>query len=71
MLIAPLREERVKKIRSIYKFRSMTDACDKDGNLLPDDVRFTHFGKVLRSTSLDEIPELVNILKGGYGHSRA
>ena len=52
------------KIFTLYKFRSMTDACDKDGNPLPDDVRLTHFGKVLRSTSLDELPELVNILKG-------
>lgn len=52
------------KIFTLYKFRSMTDACDKSGNPLPDDVRLTHFGKVLRSTSLDELPELVNILKG-------
>ena len=52
------------KIFTLYKFRSMTDACDKDGNPLPDDVRLTQFGKVLRSTSLDELPELVNILKG-------
>lgn len=52
------------KIFTLYKFRSMTDACDKDGNPLPDDVRLTHFGKVLRSTSLDELPELMNILKG-------
>ena len=52
------------KIFTLYKFRSMTDACDKNGNPLPDDVRLTQFGKVLRSTSLDELPELVNILKG-------
>lgn len=52
------------KIFTLYKFRSMTDARDKDGNLLPDDVRLTKFGKILRSTSLDELPELVNILKG-------
>ena len=52
------------KIFTLYKFRSMTDACDKSGNPLPDDVRLTQFGKVLRSTSLDELPELVNILKG-------
>ena len=52
------------KIFTLYKFRSMTDACDKDGNPLPDEVRLTHFGKILRSTSLDELPELVNILKG-------
>ena len=52
------------KIFLLYKFRSMTDARDETGNLLPDDVRLTHFGKVLRSTSLDELPELLNILKG-------
>ncbi len=42
----------------------MTDEKDKDGNLLPDNVRLTKFGKILRSTSLDELPELINILKG-------
>ena len=42
----------------------MSDARDENGNLLPDDVRLTRFGKILRSTSLDELPELVNILKG-------
>lgn len=52
------------KIFSIYKFRSMTDARDANGELLPDDVRLTRFGKILRATSLDEIPELFNILKG-------
>lgn len=52
------------KIFKLYKFRSMTDARDENGNLLPDDVRLTSFGKKLRSTSLDELPELVNILKG-------
>lgn len=52
------------KIFKLYKFRSMTDARDEDGNLLPDEERLTHFGKVLRSTSLDELPELFNILKG-------
>ena len=52
------------KIFTLYKFRSMTDAKDKDGNLLPDDVRLTKFGKMLRSTSLDELPELINMLKG-------
>lgn len=52
------------KIFLLYKFRSMTDARDETGNLLPDDVRLTHFGRVLRSTSLDELPELLNILKG-------
>ena len=52
------------KIFKMYKFRSMTDARDADGNLLPDDVRLTKFGRLLRSTSLDELPELWNILKG-------
>lgn len=52
------------KIFCMYKFRTMTDAKDADGNLLPDEVRLTKFGKLLRSTSLDEFPELFNILKG-------
>lgn len=52
------------KIFKLYKFRTMTDARDEDGNLLPDDVRLTKFGKLLRSTSLDELPEAFNILKG-------
>lgn len=52
------------KIFRLYKFRTMTDAKDKDGNLLPDEVRLTKFGKTLRSLSLDELPELFNILKG-------
>ena len=52
------------KIFCMYKFRTMTDAKDADGNLLPDEMRLTKFGKLLRSTSLDELPELFNILKG-------
>ncbi|MDM0692004.1 sugar transferase [Clostridium perfringens] len=48
----------------MIKFRSMKDALDKQGNQLPDDLRLTKFGKVLRSLSLDELPELINILKG-------
>ena len=52
------------KIFKLYKFRTMTDARDDDGNLLPDDLRLTHFGRLLRSTSLDELPEAFNILKG-------
>ena len=52
------------KIFHLYKFRSMTDAKDEQGNLLPDEVRLTKFGRLLRSTSLDELPELWNILKG-------
>lgn len=52
------------KIFTLYKFRSMTDKKDENGNLLPDEVRLTGFGKKLRSTSLDELPELFNILNG-------
>lgn len=52
------------KIFKMYKFRSMTSETDENGRLLPDDVRLTSFGKKLRSTSLDELPELFNILKG-------
>ena len=52
------------KIFMLYKFRTMTDGKDAEGNLLPDEVRLTNFGKKLRSTSLDELPELFNILKG-------
>ena len=49
---------------NMYKFRSMTNECDKDGNLMIDGVRLTKFGKFLRSTSLDELPGLWNVLKG-------
>ncbi|MGN4425601.1 sugar transferase [Bacillus cereus group sp. MYBK30-1] len=52
------------KVFMMYKFRTMTDERDSGGELLPDDVRLTKFGKFLRSTSLDELPELFNILKG-------
>lgn len=52
------------KIFTMYKFRTMTDERDENGELLPDAVRLTKFGKFLRSTSLDELPELFNILKG-------
>ena len=52
------------KIFKMYKFRSMTDARDENGELLPDEVRLTKFGKLLRATSLDELPELWNIFKG-------
>lgn len=58
------RPGRHEKIFKLYKFRSMTDEKDADGNLLPDELRLTRFGKLLRSTSLDELPELFNILKG-------
>ncbi len=49
---------------TIYKFRTMTDACGTNGNLLPDAMRLTSLGRFLRSTSLDELPELFNVLKG-------
>ena len=52
------------KIFTLYKFRTMTDNKDENGNLLPDSERLTKFGKLLRSTSLDELPELINIIKG-------
>lgn len=52
------------KIFTLYKFRTMTDKKDQNGNLLPDEQRLTKFGKILRSTSLDELPELINIIKG-------
>ena len=52
------------KIFTLYKFRTMTDERDALGNLLPDDIRLTGFGRFLRATSLDELPEAINILKG-------
>lgn len=52
------------KIFKLYKFRTMTDERDEKGELLPDEVRLTEFGKMLRASSLDELPELFNILKG-------
>ena len=58
------RPGRNEKIFKLYKFRSMTDARDENGDLLPDEVRLTRFGRLLRSTSLDELPELWNIFRG-------
>ena len=58
------RPGKYEKIFTLYKFRTMTDKRDIDGNLLPDEYRLTKFGKFLRSTSLDELPELINIIKG-------
>ncbi len=58
------RPGRNEKIFKLYKFRTMTDERDENGELLPDDVRLTKFGKALRATSLDELPELFNIIKG-------
>lgn len=52
------------KIFKLIKFRTMTNTKDKEGNLLPDEKRLVKYGKILRSTSLDELPELINILKG-------
>ena len=59
-----LRPGKNEKIFKLIKFRSMTCETDADGNLLPDDQRMTRYGEILRSTSLDELPELFNILKG-------
>ena len=58
------RPGKAEKIFKLYKFRTMTDKKDEKGNLLPDEERLTSFGKLLRSTSFDELPELFNILKG-------
>lgn len=64
VLFAQERPGKDEKIFRLYKFRSMTDERDEKGELLPDEVRLTRFGKMLRATSLDELPELFNILKG-------
>lgn len=64
VLFTQLRPGKGEKIFKMYKFRTMTDERDAEGNLLPDEVRLTEFGQFLRSTSLDELPELFNILKG-------
>lgn len=65
IIFKQMRPGKNEKIFTLYKFRTMTDAKDENGNLLPDDVRLTKFGKLLRSTSLDELPEAFNIL---FGH---
>ncbi|MDO5121988.1 MAG: sugar transferase, partial [Erysipelotrichaceae bacterium] len=64
VLFSQLRPGYHEKIFRMYKFRSMTDERDENGKLLPDEVRLTPFGAKLRSTSLDELPEMFNILKG-------
>lgn len=64
VLFVQERPGRNEKIFKLYKFRTMTDAKDDNGNLLPDTARLTPFGKALRMTSLDELPELLNIIKG-------
>lgn len=64
IIFCQLRPGKDEKIFKMYKFRSMTDERDENGNLLPDSERLTKFGKALRKTSLDELPELFNILNG-------
>ena len=64
VLFSQLRPGYQEKIFRMYKFRSMTDEKDENGNLLPDEIRLTSFGAKLRETSLDELPEMFNILKG-------
>ena len=64
VLFKQIRPGKDGKLFKMYKFRSMTDERDENGDLLPDDVRLTEFGKKLRATSMDELPELINIFKG-------
>lgn len=64
VIFSQIRPGKNNKLFRLYKFRSMTEVKDKDGNLLPDEARMTEFGRKLRATSLDELPELWNILKG-------
>ena len=59
-----IRPGKDEKLFKLIKFRTMTNEKDKDGKLLPDDMRLNRYGKLLRSTSLDELPELINIVKG-------
>src|SRR5699024_11105779 len=64
VLFSQERPGKDEKIFSMYKFRTMNNDKDEYGNLLPDDERLTKFGRTLRATSLDELPELINIVKG-------
>ena len=64
VIFKQMRPGKDEKIFCMYKFRTMTDDRDQNGQLLPDERRLPTFGKILRSTSLDELPELFNILKG-------
>ena len=64
VLFTQLRPGKGERIFKMYKFRTMTDERDAEGKLFPDEVRLTEFGKLLRNSSLDELPELFNILKG-------
>ncbi|NEO47730.1 MAG: sugar transferase, partial [Moorea sp. SIO4A3] len=64
IVFTQLRPGKDGRIFKFYKFRTMTDDCDGDGNLLPDEERLTAIGEFLRETSLDELPQLLNVLKG-------
>lgn len=64
ILFSQQRPGKNEEIFSMYKFRTMNNETDQEGNLLPDDKRLTKFGRTLRATSLDELPELINIVKG-------
>ena len=64
VLFSQERLGRDETIFKLYKFRTMTDQKDENGKLMPDELRLTSFGKMLRSTSLDELPELINMIKG-------
>lgn len=64
VIFSQIRPGKNNQLFRLYKFRSMTDGRDQDGKLLPDEVRMTDFGRKLRASSLDELPELFNILKG-------
>lgn len=64
VIFSQARPGKNEKIFKLYKFRTMTDAKDENGDLLPDSERLIQFGKILRSTSLDELPEIINIIKG-------
>lgn len=64
VIFKQVRPGRSGKLFKLYKFRSMSNKTDENGNLLPDEERLTNFGKKLRASSLDELPEIINILKG-------
>ena len=64
MFLPFIRKKFKGKIINVYKLRSMTNECDEDGNLLPDEVRLKTWGKIIRKTNLDEIPQVFNLLKG-------